>query len=208
MLEMKREDDEFVASKYDKNQDADLDELEEALEDEDIDNKMFEEYRAKRLAEMKEQSAKNKYGGLRHVTAQDYVREVTNAPEGDLVVVHLYQDYIPECVVLNRVLEELSQRHKEVKFCKIKANDANADYPDKALPTVCIYKNKDVLDKVVAMKTNGGRPITPDGLEWRFAQQGFMKTELVEDPFQDVSMSQLRVLHGHGTKGKVGYNGS
>ena len=125
-----------------------------------------------------------------------------------MVFVHLYQDYIPECVVLNRVLEELSLRHKNCKFCKVKASDANADYPDKALPTLVVYKSQDVLDRVVSMRTNAGRPIDADGLEWRFAQQGFMTTEQVEDPFQDVSMSQLRILHGHGTKGKVGYNGS
>jgi len=93
---------------------------------------------------MKAEVKGNKFGGLRHVTAQDYVKEVTNAPEDIYCFVHLYQDYVPECTVLNRVLEELSNRHREVKFCAIKAHDANSEYPDKALPTLIVYKNKEV----------------------------------------------------------------
>merc|ERR1711939_312161 len=57
MLEMKREDDAFLESKKEQHADDELDELEDALDDEDIDNKMFEEYRAKRLAEMKADQA-------------------------------------------------------------------------------------------------------------------------------------------------------
>ncbi len=44
-----------------------------------------------------------KFGRLTHVTAQDYVKEVTEADASFLVVVHLYQDYVPECVRLNQV---------------------------------------------------------------------------------------------------------
>ena len=39
-------------------------------EDDDFDTAMFEKYRAARLAEMKEEAATAKFGGLRHVTAQ------------------------------------------------------------------------------------------------------------------------------------------
>jgi len=206
MLEQKRSDDEFLGSKRDDNQDLNLDELGDAFEeDDDFDTNMFEKYRAARLAEMKAEQAKDKFGGLVHVTAQDYVAEVTNAPADILVIVHLYQDYIQECTVLNNVLQELSVRHKAVKFCKIRASDANAEYPDKALPTLVVYKGSEVLDRVVALKSNGGNPVTADGLEWRFAQQGFMQTELEEDPFKDMSFAKMRVLHG--AKGKmVGYD--
>merc|ERR1711865_283419 len=53
MLEQKREDEEFLDSKDDRHQDKTLEELEDAIEDEDIDNDLFEKYRAQRLAEMK-----------------------------------------------------------------------------------------------------------------------------------------------------------
>lgn len=197
MLERKREDDAFLESQKDAFAEKTIDELDE-LHDEldDLDNTAFEKYREARLREMKESQAKNKFSGLTHVTAQDYVQEVTNAEEGITVILHLYQDYVPECTRLNEVLQELSLRHKEVKFCKIKSKDANADYPDSCLPTLLIYKDGQVLDRVVALKKNGGQPVTADGLEWRLAQQGFVKTELEEDPFKDLSFAKMRVLHG------------
>lgn len=207
MLQMKREDEAFLDQKYresDRAHENDtLEELEDAMDEDELDNELFEKFRAQRLAEMKAENEKNKFGRLTHVTAQDYVKEVTEADASFLVVVHLYQDYVPECVRLNQVMEELSFRHKDVKFCKIKASDANADYPDHALPTLVVYKGGDVLDRIVSLKTNGGHPVTADGLEWRFAQQGFMKTELEEDPFKDMSLTKMRVLHG--SRNKVGY---
>lgn len=207
MLQQKREDEAFLETKRDVHADASLEELEDAIDEDEIENLMFEKYRAARLAEMKAAAAKDKFGGLVHVTAQDYVKEVSEAPADILVVVHLYQDYVQECVRLNEVLQELSVRHKDVKFCKIKSTDANAEYPDRCLPTMVVYKGGDVLDRIVALKTNGGHPVTADGLEWRFAQQGFMKTELEEDPFKDMTLTKMRVLHG--AKGRmVGYGGS
>lgn len=66
-----------------------LDELDE-LEDEE-DERVLEEYRQKRIAEMKELANKSKYGEVREISAEDYVREVNNAGEDVWVVLHLYK---------------------------------------------------------------------------------------------------------------------
>merc|ERR1711977_365389 len=207
MLKMKREDEEVLAeARGDKFAGKDLDELDELLLEDEMESSVFEKYREARLAEMKAVQAKDIYSGLTHVTAQDYVKEVTQASEGTLVLLHLYQDYVPECTRLNEVMQELSMRHRAAKWCKIKSKDANADYPDSALPTLLVYKDGNVMDRMVSLKTNGGQPVTADGLEWRLAAQGFVKTELEEDPFKDLSMAKMNILRGRG-KGKVGYQG-
>lgn len=66
-----------------------LDELDE-LEDEE-DERVLEEYRQKRIAEMKELASKSKYGEVREISAEDYVQEVNNAGEDVWVVLHLYK---------------------------------------------------------------------------------------------------------------------
>lgn len=66
-----------------------LDELDE-LEDEE-DERVLEEYRRKRIAEMKELASKSKYGEMREITAEDYVQEVNNAGEDVWVILHLYK---------------------------------------------------------------------------------------------------------------------
>lgn len=66
-----------------------LDELDE-LEDEE-DERILEEYRQKRIAEMKELANKSKYGEVREISAEDYVKEINEAGEDIWVVLHLYK---------------------------------------------------------------------------------------------------------------------
>lgn len=66
-----------------------LDELDE-LEDEE-DKRVLEEYRQNRIAELKELANKSKYGEVQEISAEDYVKEVNNAGEDVLVILHLYK---------------------------------------------------------------------------------------------------------------------
>ena len=71
-------------------EDKKLEELDE-LEDE-LDEKYLEEYRLKRLEEIKSETKKLKFGDIREINKQEYIAEVTNAPKDVFVVLNLYQD--------------------------------------------------------------------------------------------------------------------
>lgn len=66
-----------------------LDELDE-LEDEE-DEKVILEYREKRIAQMKAEAAKARFGEVIEISAEDYVQHVNKAGEGVWVVLHLYK---------------------------------------------------------------------------------------------------------------------
>lgn len=66
---------------------ASLDELDE-LEDIE-DERVLEEYRKKRIAEMKQQAARERFGGLSTISEPEYKQEVTDAPKDLWVVVFL-----------------------------------------------------------------------------------------------------------------------
>jgi len=205
MAQMQRED-QATLNPHDDVADKDLEELLE-LED-DLDERVFEKYRESRMAELMERQLAEKFGDVYGVKQDEYVREITEASKalGDTpVFVHLYQDYIPECKLLNMVWQELAVRHKEVKFTKIRATDANAEYPDEALPTVLVYRHGMVVDRSVAFKTHGGDPFTPDGLEWLYASNGWMQTEMTEDPFSRLTMHMLAKKHNKKLRNRVGY---
>lgn len=205
MKEMKREDEAVLAGPREDGEDCDLDELLE-LED-DLDERMFQKYREQRMAELMEKQQKEKFGSVIHVKQDEYVREITEASQGETVVfVHLYQDAIPECKRLNMVMTELAHRHRAVKFTKIRATDANAEYPDSALPTLLVYRMGQVVDRMVAFKTHGGEPFTADGLEWNFAAKGWMETELEVDPFERLTMHRLQKKHDKGRRNRIGYD--
>jgi hypothetical protein len=75
---------------YDPLEEKKLDELEE-MED-DFDEDFLKEYKEKRLKELKEYAALHKFGTLMEINKQEFVQEVTKAPKGVYVVLHLYQN--------------------------------------------------------------------------------------------------------------------
>ena len=64
---------------------AELDELED-----EIDEKTLQHYRQKRLQELKEQMARNRFGRVLTISQTEYSQEVTQAGPGVYVVLHLY----------------------------------------------------------------------------------------------------------------------
>ena len=67
----------------------DIDALFDELNDED--ERAFEEYRQKRLANLKAEYDRKRFGAVLEITKQNYVDEVNNAGEDIWVVVHVYK---------------------------------------------------------------------------------------------------------------------
>ena len=70
-------------------EDMTLDELDELEDDEE--ERVLEEYRRQRMAEIRAKQAKSVYGDVREISAEDYVAEVNKAGDGVPVVLHLYK---------------------------------------------------------------------------------------------------------------------
>lgn len=71
-----------------------LDEIDDMEDDylSDDDNRALEEYRQKRLVELKQQQKKEIFGGLYLIEKHDFVREVTEASKKCYVVLFLHQE--------------------------------------------------------------------------------------------------------------------
>ncbi|KAK9062891.1 hypothetical protein SSX86_020081 [Deinandra increscens subsp. villosa] len=135
----------------------------EDLEDDLDDDRFLQEYRRKRLAEMKQIVKIAKFGSIIPISGSDFVREVSQAPSDVWVVVILYKDGYPECGVLMQCLEELATMYPATKFVKIVSTDCIPNYPDRNLPTVLVYNNSAVKANYVGLHTFGRR-CTPEGV--------------------------------------------
>ncbi|GER55875.1 phosducin-like protein, partial [Striga asiatica] len=62
------------------------------LEDDLDDDRFLEEYRKKRLAEIRESAKIARFGSVIPISGSDFVREVSQAPQDLWVVVLLYKD--------------------------------------------------------------------------------------------------------------------
>ncbi|XP_051882730.1 phosducin-like protein 3 isoform X2 [Pristis pectinata] len=177
-------------------EDMTLDELEEN-EDEfaEEDERAIEMYRQQRLAEWKAKQMKKVFGEVLEISGPEYVQEVTKAGEGLWVILHLYKQGIPICALINRHLSELAKKFPETKFIKAISTTCIPNYPDRNLPTVFIYRDGDIKVQYVGPLVFGGMNLTKDELEWKLSRSGAIKTELEENPRQQIEdrmMSSIR----------------
>nr|XP_027064005.1 phosducin-like protein 3 isoform X2 [Coffea arabica] len=133
----------------------------EDLEDDLDDDRFLQEYRKKRLAEMRELAKIARFGSVMPISGSDFVREVSQAPADVWVVVVLYKDGHADCQLLLQCLEELAQRYPAAKFVKIISTDCIPNYPDQNIPTLLVYNNSAVKANYVGLRSFG-RKCTPE----------------------------------------------
>ncbi|XP_063627830.1 viral IAP-associated factor homolog [Cydia splendana] len=158
----------------------DLDGLDE-LEDSE-DEAVLEEYRRKRIAELKRLAEKPKFGDVREVSGQDYVQEVNKAGEGIWVVIHLYKQGIQQCALINQHLRELAAKYPYTKFLKAIAQTCIPNFPERNLPSVFVYFEGDMKKQFVGPHELRGTGLTCDELEYILGQVGVVDTKIKEDP--------------------------
>ncbi|NXW32442.1 PDCL2 protein, partial [Phaetusa simplex] len=161
-----------------------LEELKEAADDfDEADRKAIEMYRQQRLQEWKCLQRRQKYGELRETGEEQYVKEVTNAPEDVSVIIHLYQASIPLCLLVNNQLSLLARKFPEVKFLKAVVNSCIQSYHDRYLPTILVYKTGEIKGRFIGVAECGGIYLK---LEWKLAEVGAIETDLEENPQKDI----------------------
>lgn len=69
--------------------DMSLDELDELEDDED--ERVLEEYRRRRIAELKEQARKDVFGEVIEISGQDFINQINKAGSGIWVVLLLHK---------------------------------------------------------------------------------------------------------------------
>eukprot|EP01035_Chromulina_nebulosa_P031885 gene31885-42528_t len=169
-------------SLIDKLQYATKEEIDELEEDEFDDNRALNEYREKRLRELKESQVKNRFGDVLGIGKDDWIREVTDCSKTCWVVVHLYQDSVVECQLVDEAFIILSTKFKYVKFVKIRSTQAIENWPDRNLPTIFAYHEGVLQKQLVTLKQIGGKTMKASDLEWWLAENDIVNSELEENP--------------------------
>ncbi|KAI8591237.1 thioredoxin-like protein [Geranomyces variabilis] len=178
--------DKVISSKYGEKaiEDRTLDELDE-LEDEE-DERVLESYRRQRMAEIQSASRLEKYGSVTQISKPDYKVEVTEASKDTWVVVHLFQNSVPACKLVNGILDRLAQKYRATKFLKIVADQCIPGYPDRNVPTLLVYGQGDLKRNIVGIDQLGGKSTTVDHIEKMLKQIGAVEsTALTEGRERD-----------------------
>jgi len=150
--------------------------------DDEEDEAFFRKFREQRIAEMKAKKANEKYGCVRYINRAEYVSEVAEASKACWVVLHLYQDRVPECTLMERALAQVAKQKKATKFLKIKSTDCIENFPDSSLPCLLVYHEGKMQMKFEGLGQFGGRKMTARDVEWRLAEVGACPTDMEENP--------------------------
>uniref|UniRef100_A0A663M2R7 Phosducin like 2 n=1 Tax=Athene cunicularia TaxID=194338 RepID=A0A663M2R7_ATHCN len=163
-----------------------LEELKETEDDfDEADRKAIQIYRYKWKCLQRRQ----KYGKLREIHGEQYVKEVTNAPEDVWVIIHLYQSSIPVCLLVNEYLSLLAKKFPEVKFLKAIVNSCIQNYHDRCLPTILVYKTGEIKGRFVGVDECGGIYLKVEDLEWKLAEVRATETNLEGNPKKDIMIT-------------------
>lgn len=158
----------------------DLDGL-DVLEDSE-DEAVLEEYRRKRIAELKKLAEKPKFGIVREVSGQDYVQEVNKAGENIWVVIHLYKQGIQQCALINQYMNQLAAKFPYTKFLKAVAQTCIQNFPERNLPSVFVYFEGDLKKQFIGSQALRGTSLTIDEFEYILGQAEAVDTKISEDP--------------------------
>uniref|UniRef100_UPI00358F6F06 phosducin-like protein 3 n=1 Tax=Myxine glutinosa TaxID=7769 RepID=UPI00358F6F06 len=178
------------------------DELEELDDLNEEDERVLEMYRLQRLAELQSNQRKAVFGSVLEISGPDYVDEITKAGADLWVVLHLYKQGIPLCTLINQYLSELARKFPATKFVKAISTTCIANYPDKNLPTIFVYRGGNIRVQFVGPLMFGGMKLTRDDLEWQLAEAGVVKTDLEENPRKEIPDALLGSLRSTGNRWK------
>lgn len=157
----------------------DLDAIEEVVDDE----RAIQLYREKRLKELREKRARDRFGSVRDIEKAEWTREVNDASKERWVIVHMYQDSVVECALMDEALKDIAARFKYLKIVRIKSTSAVENWPDRNLPTLFMYNDGEAKEQIMTLNSLRGKNMKPADLEWALVQKDIIHdSELQDDP--------------------------
>ena len=150
-------------------------------------------WRDMRIAQLKEEQSKARFGEVLPIQRSEWNREVNEASEdGTWVVVHLSSQnsspnlhpiHLEMCNLFEeQLLPQLASNFPAAKFVTLPARSAVPNWPDEKLPTLFCYQYGKLAHQLVGWEALGGGMLSAERIEWRLSQLGIIETDLDEEP--------------------------
>lgn len=153
------------------------DHLLEALQDINPDTDPFtQEYRARRLQEMKEHAKAGRkrmlFGNFLEIRGDKFDDVIESVSDETFLVIHIYDDFVVGCRILNNCLTKLARTYQTVKFVRVQSHSlgVSKDFEQKAMPALLVYKKGDLVGNHLRITDNLGDDFTEKDVE-KFLRQ-------------------------------------
>ncbi|KAJ8971024.1 hypothetical protein NQ314_000943, partial [Rhamnusium bicolor] len=150
-----------------------------------LDVNDLEQLRLNRIKELQKQEEKRKiwlsndHGKYEELAEEKMFFDIIKKSEN--VVIHFYTSNSPRCLIVDKHLKILAQKHIETRFTKLNAEKCpflSENLKIKTIPSIVLVQNSIMIDKIVGFTQLGNRDdFTTDMLEWRIAQNKIINYE-------------------------------
>ncbi|OMJ73788.1 hypothetical protein SteCoe_27464 [Stentor coeruleus] len=163
------------------------------IENEELEEGILWEKTVWDIKEHQKFEEKPEFGTVTEVYRQNIIQEVNNTPKDVFVIIHLYQDYIVHCRLIDECLSKLAMKFVNYKFMRIKATSCLENFRDSNCPALVVCKNSRIVHQMIGCACLlGGIHISEDSIEWVLAQKKVWETDLQENP-ADFGKKQCRL---------------
>ncbi len=110
------------------------------------------------MAELATIATSSIYNQVYPLQKPDYAREVTEASIKAYILVHLASSLGNniESRILTELWRDLARKFGDIKFCEMRADLCIEGYPEKNTPTILIYRDGEIKEQIVTLRTLGG----------------------------------------------------
>ncbi|KAF7722072.1 hypothetical protein EC973_003721 [Apophysomyces ossiformis] len=168
--------------------------LEHKKEDSDDDlledDEMLQQYREKRLAQLKQMNNRETrrqhrvFGTLEDVQAEDYAMAIDKEWRTVPVIIHLHDKSIPQCQTLDVHLRDLAQKYALAKFIRVSASDLEFDLVGS--PAILAYKSGILVANLVRFVDEAGSRFSVEDVEDVLLRYGALsEDDLYEPPAEE-----------------------
>uniref|UniRef100_A0A5S6QVW9 Phosducin thioredoxin-like domain-containing protein n=1 Tax=Trichuris muris TaxID=70415 RepID=A0A5S6QVW9_TRIMR len=154
----------FCATEEDENG---IDEITEIFSNDD-DLRQFALKRMEELQIKYAQGSDSHYGTVREVSSKEEMLEIIEDDSTKTTVfVHIYEKDIPGCPAMDESFRDLAAWYPQFNFCRSRASTMGMSlhFRRHGLPTLQVYKNKELVLNVVRLTDHLGDDFDADDLE-------------------------------------------
>lgn len=152
----------------------------EDVESDLLQDEFLHEYLKKRMEEMtKKLSDLPKFGKVLELTNDMFLNEIDKEHKNVTIIVHIYDQKIPECRLMNQCIETIASDYPIVKFCKVRSSEINLSekFRKTGCPALLVYKNAELIGNFVRMNDEFGDEFCSSDVENFLLEHNYLPSQ-------------------------------
>lgn len=143
-----------------------------------LDDEFLLEYQKQRMQEMLLISDHNtKFGTVINIkSGQEFLDAIDKEQKSVTIIVHIYEENVEACHVMNSCFNDLCAEYPSVKFCKIIGSKAGISkhFKVSGVPALLVYKAGQLVGNFVRISDDLGNDFSPEEVQGFLIEHGML----------------------------------